>query len=73
MDFAAKLSKSFEKIIIEELLLYMVVPRRINFTQLGRYGKARQTVLPSELRTLAFEESELASLQCVPRPALLRQ
>ena len=39
MDSAAKLSKSFEKIIIEILLLYMVVPGRINFTQLGRYGK----------------------------------
>ena len=39
VDSAAKLSKSFEKIVIEILLLYMVVPGRINFTQLGRYGK----------------------------------
>ena len=39
MDFAAKLSKSFEIVIIEILLLYMVVPGRTNFTQLGRYGK----------------------------------
>ena len=39
MDSAAKLSKSFEKVIIEILLLYMVVPGKINFTQLGRYGK----------------------------------
>ena len=37
-DSAAKLSKSFEKIIIEILLLYMVIPGKINFTQLGRYG-----------------------------------
>ena len=36
---AAKLSKSFEKVIIEVLLLYMVIPGRINFTQLGKYGR----------------------------------
>jgi hypothetical protein len=38
MDSGAKLSKSFEKVIIEILLLYMVIPGKINFTQLGRYG-----------------------------------
>ena len=39
MDSAAKSSKSFEKVIIEVLLLYMVIPGRINFTQLGKYGR----------------------------------
>ena len=39
MTSAAKLSKSFEKVIIEVLLLYMVIPGRINFTQLGKYGR----------------------------------
>ena len=39
VDSAAKLSKSFEKIIIEVLLLYMVIPGRINFTQMGKYGR----------------------------------
>ncbi|MCI6503188.1 MAG: hypothetical protein MSA13_00980 [Prevotella sp.] len=39
MTSAAKLSKSFEKVIIEVLLLYMVIPERINFTQLGKYGR----------------------------------
>ena len=42
MDSAAKLSKSFEKVIIEVLLLYMVIPGRINFTQLGKYGRHRE-------------------------------
>ena len=36
---AVKLSKRFEKVIIEVLLLYMVIPGRINFTQLGKYGR----------------------------------
>ena len=36
---ASKLSKSFESVIIEVLLLYMVIPGKINFTQMGRYGR----------------------------------
>ena len=39
MTSAVKLSKRFEKVIIEVLLLYMVIPGRINFTQLGKYGR----------------------------------
>ena len=37
-DSAAKLTKSFEKILIEVIILLMVIPRKINFTQMGRYG-----------------------------------
>ena len=37
-DSAAKLTKSFEKIFIEVIILFMVIPRKINFTQMGRYG-----------------------------------
>ena len=37
-DSAAKLTKSFEKILIEMIILFMVIPRKINFTQMGRYG-----------------------------------
>ncbi|NDV97413.1 hypothetical protein D0T84_21300 [Dysgonomonas sp. 521] len=36
--YTAKLNKSFKTVFIETLLLYMVIPRKINFTQLGRYG-----------------------------------
>ena len=35
-DCASKLSKSFESVII---VLYMVIPGKINFTQMGRYGR----------------------------------
>ena len=35
---SAKLNKSFEKLLIEILLLYMVKTRKINFTQMERYG-----------------------------------
>ena len=37
-DSAAKLTKSFEKILIEVIILFMVIPRKINFTQMGRSG-----------------------------------
>ena len=36
--YAAKLNISFKSAIIETLLLFMVIPRKINFTQLERYG-----------------------------------
>ena len=37
-DSAAKLTKSFKKILIEVIISFMVIPRKINFTQMGRYG-----------------------------------
>ena len=36
--YTVKLNKSFKTIFIETLFLYMVIPRKINFTQLGHYG-----------------------------------
>ena len=35
---AAKLTKSFDKILIEVIILYMIIPRKVNFTQMERYG-----------------------------------
>ena len=35
-----KLNKSFKSFLMETLILYMVIPGRINFLQLGRYGKS---------------------------------
>jgi len=34
----AKVTKRIEKILIEVLILYMIIPRKVNFTQLERYG-----------------------------------
>ena len=36
----AKLNKSFKSFLMETLILYMVIPGRINFLQLGSYGKS---------------------------------
>ena len=35
---SAKLGKTFENLLLEILLLYIVIQRKINFTQMERYG-----------------------------------
>lgn len=35
---SAKIAKRFENILIEILTLFMIIPRKINFTQMERYG-----------------------------------
>lgn len=39
---ATKLNKRFYDFMIETLLLYMVIPKRINFLQLGRYSTSSE-------------------------------
>lgn len=39
-SFNVKLHKSFKSLLMETLLLYMIIPGRINFLQLGRYGRS---------------------------------
>lgn len=39
-EVETKLSKSFKDFIIETLLLYMIIPQRINYLQLGRYSSS---------------------------------
>ena len=36
---AVKINKWREKFMVEVLLLYLIIPRRINFLQLDRYGR----------------------------------
>lgn len=38
IESGAKINKWREKFMLEVLLLYMIIPVRINFLQLGRYG-----------------------------------
>lgn len=39
---SAKLRKSFETAFIQLMTLYMVLPRKINFTQMGRYSDSSE-------------------------------
>ena len=38
-ESCAKLAKTFQTLLIEILTLYMILPRKINFIQMARYGK----------------------------------
>ena len=38
-ESGAKLAKTFQTLLIEILILYMILSRKINFTQMARYGK----------------------------------
>ena len=38
MKSAVKINKWREKFMLEVLFLYLIIPGRINFLQLGRYG-----------------------------------
>ena len=38
-ESGAKLAKAFQTLLIEILTLYMILPRKINFIQMARYGK----------------------------------
>ncbi|MDD4490710.1 MAG: hypothetical protein PHD30_09465 [Paludibacter sp.] len=39
-EMTTKLRKSFKTLFMETLILYIVIPGRINFLQLGRYGRS---------------------------------
>ena len=38
-ESGAKLAKTIQTLLIEILTLYMILPRKINFIQMARYGK----------------------------------
>ncbi|HPD85790.1 MAG TPA: transposase [Proteiniphilum sp.] len=40
IELTTKLNKSFKSFLMETFILYLVIPGRINFLQLGRYGKS---------------------------------
>ena len=46
---SAKLSKTFENLFLEILLLYMTIQRKINFTQMEHYGVPISLDVPRHL------------------------
>ena len=41
-SYSAKLRKSFKTAFIQLMILYMALPRKINFTQMGRYSDSSE-------------------------------
>ena len=48
---SAKLNKRFENLLIKILLLYMIIPRKINFTQMEWYGRLIKSAICSGVRS----------------------
>ena len=38
LESAVNISKSFQKVFMDAMKLFMAIPDRINFLQMGRYG-----------------------------------
>ena len=54
---SAKLSKTFENLLLEILLLYMTIQRKINFTQMERYGVPISLDVPRHLTENQLQET----------------
>ena len=52
-ESGVKLAKTFQTLLIEILTLYMILPGKINFTQMARYGKV---VTDAFFSTSTFEK-----------------
>ena len=52
-----KLNKTFENLLLEILLLYMTIQRKINFTQMERYGVPISLDVPRHLTENQLQET----------------
>ena len=64
---SAKLSKTFENLLLEILLLYMTIQRKINFTQMERYGVPISLYVPRHLteKSITRNLTSHAWLSCI--------
>ncbi|MES5167482.1 hypothetical protein ABVC73_02745 [Prevotella melaninogenica] len=64
-ESGAKLAKTFQTLLIEILTLYMILPRKINFTQMARYGKHGEQTYRQNFNRRKKGCIELASVEPV--------
>lgn len=51
----ANIHKPFEKVFMDAMKLFMVIPNRINFLQLGRYGKLSEQTYRNNFKKDSFD------------------
>lgn len=51
----ANIHKPFEKVFMDAMKLFMVIPNRINFLQLGRYGKLSKQTYRNNFKKDSFD------------------
>ena len=53
---AAKISKPFEKVFMDTLKLFMAIPGKVNFLQMGRYGEFSEQTYRNNFANETFEK-----------------
>ena len=52
---AAKISKPFEKVFMDTLKLFMAIPGKVNFLQMGRYGEFSEQTFRNNFANETFD------------------
>ena len=52
---AAKVSKPFEKVLMDTLKLFMAIPSKVNFLQMGRYGEFSEQTYRNNFENETFD------------------
>ena len=70
----AKLSKTFENLLLEILLLYMTIQRKINFTQMEHYGVPISLYVPRHLteKSITRNLTSHAWLSCILKDLMVQ-
>ena len=51
----SKVSKPFEKVLMDTLKLFMAIPGKVNFLQMGRYGEFSEQTYRNNFENEAFD------------------
>lgn len=52
---AAKVSKPFEKVLMDTLKFFMAIPGKVNFLQMGRYGEFSEQTYRNNFENETFD------------------
>ena len=65
---AAKISKPFEKVFMDTLKLFMAIPGKVNFLQMGRYGEFSEQTYRNNFENEPYPSSSQNFFIERPRP-----
>ena len=61
---AAKINKPFEKVFMDTLKLFMAIPGKVNFFQMGRYGEFSEQTYRNNFENETFASVNIAKAAC---------
>ena len=62
---AAKISKPFEKVFMDTLKLFMAIPGKVNFLQMGRYGDFSEQTYRNNFENETFEKPPVNHIRTI--------